>query len=97
MDPDDTIAEFQRRRRRAARLAGPWILFAVAGLVLTHYLWQDKDWREIAVIAFVACATIGAIVGVSIYRCPKCDTVPFDGDDMPLNPVRCHRCGASLR
>lgn len=93
----DTIAEFQRRRRRATRLATPWMLLATVGLILTSYFDKDADWYEMAMIVFVACGIIGAFIAVSIYRCPSCETVPYDEDGVPLNPARCKKCGASLR
>ena len=92
----DSAEEFQRRRLRAGRLATPWILLALAGLLLTGLLAQDKDWYEVAMIVFAACGVFGALVGVSIYRCPNCETVPNE-DGIPLNPVRCMKCGAKLR
>ncbi len=92
----ETAKEFQRRRRRAAVLATPWLLLAAAGLLLTGLLAQGKDWYEVAMIGFGACAFVGALVGVFIYRCPNCETVPND-DGTPLNPVRCNKCGVSLK
>ena len=80
----DSAEEFQRRRLRAGRLVTPWKLLAVAGLLLTGLFAQDKDWYEVAMIVFAACGVIGALVGVSIYRCPNCETVPNE-DGIPLN------------
>jgi len=68
----DTIAEFQRRRRMASRLAMPWMLLATVGLTLTSYFGKDADWHDLAMIAFVVCGTIGVLIAVSIYRCPSC-------------------------
>ena len=93
----DTVEEFQRRRRRATRLATPWILLATVGLLLASQLAQGKDWYELAMIGFFACGMIGGLIGVSIYRCPSCNTVPYDEDGVPLNPARCNKCGASLK
>ena len=77
-------------------LATPWILLATVGLLLTGLLAQGKDWYEVAMVGFFACGAVGGLVGVSIYRCPNCDTVP-DEDGIPLNPVRCKKCGANLK
>jgi len=93
----DTVEEFQRRRRRAALVVTPCLLLAMVGLLLTEQLAQGKDWYELAMVGFIACAIVGCLIGVSIYRCPSCDTVPDGGDGVPLNPVRCNKCGATLR
>ena len=97
MTSGGTAEEFQRRRRRAALVVAPCLLLAVLGLLLTDKLAAGKDWFEMAMIGFFACGMIGGLIGVSIYRCPSCDTVPYDQDGVPLNPVRCSKCGAKLR
>jgi len=93
----DAVAEFQRRRRRAGLLMTPWMLLSVLGLLLTHWFAEGKDWDELATISFALCGAIGGLIGVSVFRCPKCETVPFDDDGIQLNPARCKKCGARLR
>jgi predicted MFS family arabinose efflux permease len=93
----DTVAEFQRRRRRAGVLMTPWILLAALGLALTKWLGQDRDWAEMALIAFTVCGVIGGLIGVAIFRCPRCEALPFDDDGVTLDPARCRKCGANLK
>jgi hypothetical protein len=100
----DTATEFQRRRRKAWRVASPWLTIGIIGCGAAFFFGapEDAPWRErapsiIVAMAFFALAGVGAFLGERIYRCPNCGNIPAGSSGVLLNPVTCPNCGVALK
>ena len=100
----DTVAEFQSRRRRAFRLAGPWNVIGLIGMAVSAYFeaevtasWGQRLPSILMLFAFFCCVAVGAVVGSRIYRCPNCDEMPGSDDGVVFNPSACPSCGIRLK
>jgi uncharacterized membrane protein YeaQ/YmgE (transglycosylase-associated protein family) len=92
----NTAVEFQKRRRRVGLLALPWLTVGVVGSITTSYFADGIASSEVMFVAFFACAMVGAIIGIKIYRCPNCGNVP-NNDGVLFNPTICPSCGVPLK
>jgi peptidoglycan/LPS O-acetylase OafA/YrhL len=100
----NTVAEFQARRRKVWRMAGPWILIGVFG-ALAAILYGDQPSAPLAqrvpmLIAaggFFLCIIIGAVIVNRHYRCPACGRVPSARNGILFGPSECRSCGARLK
>jgi len=100
----NTIAEFQARRRKVWRMAGPWILIGTVGSSLAIFYGEDPSaslsQRAPTLLlagAFFACIIVGATIVNRLYRCPACGSVPRTRDGILFGPSECSSCGARLK
>ena len=102
---DDTVLEFQTRRRETWRIIRPWVVVTIATFIAIAVLFTfnslfDELWTLILFFGgfLVLLASIGRIsLTVSeLYRCPACGSMPRSRDGMLLDPHDCPSCGARL-
>ncbi len=88
------IEEFQRRRRVWIRRGVLSSLALIALAIVVDMATNEKKFRFcFALIAFA----VSTYFTARIYRCPRCNTIPYHGDGVALNPKSCLKCGAQLR
>ena len=100
----NTVAEFQSRRRKVWRMAGPWILIGAVGASLAILYGEDSSAplsqrAPMLVVAGVcfACIIFGASIEIRYYRCPACGNVPGTRYGILFGISRCPSCGARLK
>jgi peptidoglycan/LPS O-acetylase OafA/YrhL len=100
----NTVAEFQARRRKVLRTAGPWILIGLVGALLAIFFGEDASAPLsqrapvlIAAAGFCACILVGARIVHRHYRCPACGRVPGARYGILLGLSKCPSCGARLK
>ena len=104
--PLDTVAEFQRRRKVAAKRAGPFLaatVLCVVGLIVLFNVNLFSPERRVMLFVLLG---FGAFVswGLHLYfetkyaRCPNCEKLPMNATGaLDFNPANCPKCGARLR
>jgi hypothetical protein len=102
---NETIAEFQNRRRQTWSIIRPWTFVTVGGFVLyaVAFTFAERlDDRLMTLflgtflVLFVSIGRISFTV-TRLYRCPACDTVPKDRGKVLIDPTDCTICGARLK
>lgn len=108
LGPDDTVLDFQARRRETWRIVRPWVVvtvtafLAMAALFTSNSLF-DELWKLIILYGgfLVLLVSIGRIsLTVSkLYRCPACGSVPRSRGSVLLDPGDCPklRCPIAVR
>lgn len=103
MTSTNIIEEFQTRRRKTLRAAGPWMLGGVAlSLGAITFLPQAVS-GLLQVGGFLLLVVgLGSIIkGVQLvlrhYRCPACGCVPKARYGLFLGLKECPTCGAKLK
>lgn len=103
---NDTVLEFQTRRRETWRIIRPWVLVAAATFIAVALLFTfdslfDELWKLNVFFGgfLVLLASIARIsLTVSrLYRCPACASVPRNRGGVLLDPDDCPDCGARLQ
>ena len=103
MDKKNVVEEFQARRRRVLRLAGPWLIIGVVGslAVLFHSKHSSTPFSLSTTIlffgAFISCVIVGASIVIRYYRCPVCVNVPAARHGILFGLNKCPTCGAPLK
>ena len=104
--PLDTVVEFQRRRRLATKLGGPFLastFVCAAAIVLLINIDAGSPILR-ATLFLVLC--FAAVISWMLHlyfetkyaRCPNCDSLPMDSrGHLDFDPVVCPKCGARLR
>jgi hypothetical protein len=105
---NDSISEFQSRRRETWRIVRPWVLVTAAGFVVIFVVFEfpnlfDELWRLNLIfgsfLVFLASIARISLTVNKLYRCPACSTVPMGRghDGVLLDPDACPKCGARLK
>ena len=92
----DAPTEFQQRRRRALRVACPWLLLGAISSVVANFVDNSVPYFLALCLASSTILLVGVILALRIYRCPNCDTFPFNRG-IELNPLICPTCGIALK
>jgi len=102
---NETIAEFQTRRRQTWSIIRPWTFVTVGGFVLFGVTFTFADRLDdrlmnlfigTFLVLFLSIGRISFTVA-RLYRCPACDTVPKDRGKVLIDPEECANCGARLK
>lgn len=99
----NVIEEFQARRRKVLRTAGPWMLIGIIGslVVISYTKDTSAPLLQIGMIfvvgAFLACIIIGASIVLRYYRCPACGNVPKVRYGILFGLSKCPTCGTRLK
>ncbi|MEO8545535.1 MAG: hypothetical protein ABJA49_06440 [Betaproteobacteria bacterium] len=99
----NVIKEFQARRRKVLRIAGPWILIGVVGSLIAVSYAKDpsaplsQTGMIFVVGAFLACIIVGASIVLRHYRCPACGNVPTARYGILFGLSKCPTCGTPLK
>ena len=103
---NDTVLEFQTRRRKTWRIIRPWVLVTAGGFVLFavgfHFPNRLGELTTLILIFgsfLVLLLSIGrsALTVSKLYRCPACNSVPKNRGGVLLDPDDCPNCGARLK
>ncbi len=103
MNNMNVIKEFQARRLKVLRIAGPWIIIGVIGSLVAISYAKDtsaplsQTGMIFVVGAFLACIIIGASIVLRYYRCPACGNVPKARYGILFGLSQCPTCGARLK
>jgi hypothetical protein len=103
---NDSVAEFQTRRRQTWRIIRPWVPVTAAGFVLFaigfHAVNPFGDLTSLIMIfgsfpvLFLSIGRIALTVS-KLYRCPACGSVPRNRGGVLLDPDDCPNCGVRLK
>ncbi len=99
----NVIKEFQARRRKVLRSAGPWILIGVIGSLIAISNVKDpsallsQPGMIVILGALLACIIKGATIVLRYYRCPACGNVPKARYGILFGLSKCPTCGARLK
>jgi hypothetical protein len=103
---NDSVSEFQLRRRETWRIIRPWVFVTPTAFVAFAVVFEfpnlfDELGRLILIYGsfLVTGVSIGriALTVSKLYRCPACDSVPRGRDGVLLDPDECPKCGARLK
>lgn len=104
--PLDTVKEFQRRRRLATKLGGPFLastFVCAAAIVLLINIDAGSPILRATLFLILGFAAVISWV-LHLYfetkyaRCPNCESLPINSrGDIDFDPVVCPKCGARLR
>ena len=98
----NVIEEFQARRRKVLRTAGPWILIGAIGSLFAISNAQNPSapfsptGMTLVAGAFLACIVVGASIVLRYYRCPGCGNVPRARYGILFGLRKCPTCGVRL-
>lgn len=104
--PLDTVKEFQRRRRLATKLGGPFLVLTfvcAAAIVLLINIDAGSPILRATLLLILGFAAVISWM-LHLYfetkyaRCPNCESLPMDSrGQLDFDPVACPKCGARLR
>ena len=103
MDNKNIIEEFQARRRKVLRVAGPFLIVGVLGSLatLTYTKHSSTPFSQISMVLFMAaffsCLIVGTSIVLRYYRCPACDNVPAARHGILFGLSKCPNCSARLK
>jgi membrane protein YdbS with pleckstrin-like domain len=99
----NVIEEFQARRRKVLKIAGPWVLIGVIGSLVAVFYAKDpsaplsQTGMILVAGAFLSCIIVGASIVLRYYRCPACGNVPKARYGILFGLSKCPTCGARLK
>ena len=97
------VEEFQARRRKVLRTAGPWILIGLVGSLaaISYAKNPSAPLSQTGMIlvagAFLVCIIVGARIVLRYYRCPACGNVPGARYGILFGLRKCPSCGVRLK
>lgn len=97
------VEEFQARRRKVLRTAGPWILIGLVGSLaaISYAKNPSAPLSQTGMIlvagAFLLCIIVGASIVLRYYRCPACGNVPGVRYGILFGLSKCPSCGVRLK
>lgn len=104
--PLDTVKEFQRRRRLATKLGGPFLastFVCAAAVILLINIDVGSPVLRATLFLILCFATVISWMfhlyfETKYARCPNCESLPVDSrGQLDFDPVVCPKCGARLR